>query len=106
MGLVRNRIREKRDIPFRRVRSRCDHVLLESRINRWHHLLGDTFLHVYRFEQTRESRAKDIVHVVGVMELNEQRVCALGRKVTKEHGGDGSHALTVPTLTTTQREAM
>ena len=106
MRLERNRIREKRDVPFRCVRSRRDHVLLESRIDRWHQLLRNTFLHVYRFEQTREPRAKDVVHVVGVMEVNERGVCALGCKVTKKHGRDGSHALTVSALIAMQREAM
>jgi hypothetical protein len=106
MSLERNRIREKRDIPFRCVRSRRDHVLFESRIDPWHQLLHNTFLHVYRFEQTREPRAKDVMQVVGVMEVNKRRICALGRKVTEEHGGDGSHPLTVSAFMATQREAM
>jgi hypothetical protein len=46
------------------------------------------------------------MHVVGVMEVNERCVCALRCKVTKEHGGDGSHALTVSALIAIQREAM
>jgi hypothetical protein len=106
VGLKRDRIREKRDIPFRCVRSRRNHVLFESRIDPRHQLLHNTFLHVYRFEQTRESRAKDVMHVVGVMEVNKRRICALGRKVIKEHGGDGSHSLTVSAFMAAQREAM
>jgi hypothetical protein len=44
--------------------------------------------------------------VVGIMKMNEGCVCTLRRQIAEEHGGNGSHALTVPTLTTAQREAM
>ena len=71
MGLEWNGIRKKRDVPLRCVRSRRDDVLLERRIDLWHHFLGDTFLHVYRFKQTREPRAKDVMHMVCVMEMDE-----------------------------------
>ena len=47
MGLVRNGIRKKRDVPLCGVRRRRNHVFLESRVDLWHHFLGDTFLNVY-----------------------------------------------------------
>jgi hypothetical protein len=71
MGLIRNGIRKERDVPLCCVRRRRNYVRLESRVDVWHHFLGDTFLNVYRFEQTRKSRAKDVMHVVGIMEMNE-----------------------------------
>lgn len=81
-------------------------MLLEGHINSWHHLLDNALLHIYRLEQTREPGAKDVVHMVGIVKVDKRGICALGFKVTKEHSGDRSHSLTVPTLVTAQRKAM
>jgi hypothetical protein len=81
-------------------------MFLERYIHVWHHLLRDSFLHIDRLEETWETRAKDGVHGVGVMQPDKRRVDALWLKIAQKGGGYWAHSLDIPTVCTAEGKAV
>lgn len=69
-------------------------------------MLHEQLLHVQRFQQARESRLKDVVHSVGVVESHHQPIYLRSIKIAEQCRRDGTHALAVATGIAVHREAM